>query len=130
MLIDGAIGKLFCSSNPSIIVNTTRDTYHDPGRHYSEEMNGARNLFYKSRGFKRYDPQARRYREWSTPHDWNGFGTGGYGVGPNGFGYPRFTSNEGEKILLRLARGKLVKPYRMGKEWHHDGPKVSGLRGK
>ncbi len=130
MLIDGAIGKLFCSSNPGISVNNTRDTYHNAGRHYNEEMKGARNLLTTSRGFKRYDPHTRRYRNWFTPHDWDGIGTNGLGVGPNGLGYPRFTNGEGKKILLGYARGEPVEPYIIGKDWHHDGPKVGVFHGK
>jgi hypothetical protein len=93
-------------------------------------MKGARNLLTTSRGFKRYDPHTRRYRDWFTPHDWFGDGTYGLGVGPDGEGYPRFTNSEGKKILLRYARGEPVEPYKMGKDWHHDGPKVGVFHGK
>lgn len=93
-------------------------------------MNGARNPFFNSsRDFKRYDPQTRKYRDWYTPHDWSGAGVAGFGVGPFGIGFPRFTKSDGKKMLRRYARDKPLKPSRMGKEWHHDGPKVGGVHG-
>jgi len=107
------------------MLNTDRRSYHDPQAHFQEEINGAINpLWNSSRGSKRYDPYTRKYRKWFTPQDWAGDGVHGQGIGPNGYGYPRFTRSEGRKMLRRYAQGHRVDPARMGKEWTWDGPKV------
>jgi hypothetical protein len=87
-------------------------------------MNGARNPFFTSRGYRRYDPQTRKYRDWFVPEDWAGMGVDGYGIGPNGLGYPRFTNHDAKKMLRGYAQRRRVDPTSMGKEWHHDGPRV------
>jgi len=100
------------------------DSYHDFNCYRKDHSNGSHNPLYdSSRGFKRYDPHTRRYREWFTPHDWAGFGVDARGVGPNDSGYPRFTTNDARKMTRRLAQGRRVNPARMGDEWHHDGPR-------
>lgn len=90
-----------------------------------EEENGAANPFgNSSRGYKRYDPHTRKYRNWLVPHDWYGVGVNGRGIGIRGAGYPRFTRSEGKKMLRTYAQGHRVVPSKMGKEWNYHGPEV------
>ncbi|KAN0096382.1 hypothetical protein V8E51_015187 [Hyaloscypha variabilis] len=99
------------------------DTYHDYPTHLQEELNGAATFANSPRGFKRYDPQTRKYRKWFIPEDWYGVGVNGNGVFEDGDGYPKFTRSEGRKMLRRYAQGRRVDPSKMGKEWNTQGPR-------
>lgn len=96
----------------------SRDSYHDQEYHEREESGP-----FVSRGFRRYDPQTRRYVSWVIPQDWHG-----HRVGPNNEPqYPHFSRDENRKMLRQLKRSGRVDPARMGQDWHDEGPKVSTL---
>jgi hypothetical protein len=105
-----------------LLLTFGRDSYHYYGYHLDELTSPFQNkLWSASRGLKRYDPHTRRYRQWHLPHDWHDQRLGPQGE-PN---YPRFTWDESVRMLRRLRRGHSVDATRMGKEWHHEGPRVS-----
>ncbi|KAK0124795.1 hypothetical protein ONS96_008676 [Cadophora gregata f. sp. sojae] len=93
------------------------DSYHFHDAHVLESINPA------SRGYQRYDPHDRTYKEWSTPHDWFGLGVDGLGVGAHGNGMPRFTREEWIRMQKIRRRGHLIDPAAMGDDWTHHGPK-------
>lgn len=98
-----------------------RDSYHHPVYHQHEEEGSHLNgLFGASRGNQRYDPNTRRYTEWSIDRDWWGERIND----ENQAFYPRFTQDESQRILRRLQRHKNITPRSMGSEWKTDGPKV------
>ena len=114
------------------IADKNRDSYHDLDYFYQEEANrgqkGIAKLFGNSRGFKRYDPHSRRYKTWSTPHDWDHNGTSGYerlNRRLNPFHepeYPHLTATEAAR--LRHC-GRSITTEEMGKDWGRNGPLVS-----
>lgn len=68
----------------------------------------------------RYDPHSRRYKHWVLPHDWDDLDLSN----DEGFRYPRFTEEDGRKILRQIYRYGQVDPLMMGKDWNFQGPKV------
>lgn len=79
----------------------------------------------KTRGFQRYDPATRTYKEWATPEDWGTVGTDDLGVFPNGNGFTHFTEEERIRMNRQGRRGQQVDPLRVGKDWNMMGPNVS-----
>jgi hypothetical protein len=112
----GKLVRIYIASK-SYYLSLLRDSYHNNGDHRSEISNP---FPHASRGLMRYDPHSRRYRYWYLPEDWWGMN-----IGPNNEqSYPRFTEEEGRRILRRLNQGRQVDPLKMGKEWNFQGPKV------
>ncbi|TVY82014.1 hypothetical protein LSUE1_G005330 [Lachnellula suecica] len=87
------------------------DSFHHKDYHYQEEAGP-----YVSRGVQRYDPDSRRYKTWTVPHDW-------HGVESRDGIYPHFTQREWKKIARQWRHGRLVDPLKMGRDWNSDGPK-------
>lgn len=71
----------------------------------------------------RYDPHSRRYKRWVLPHDWDEMDL----KNDNGFRYPRFTEDEGRKILRQLYIHGQLDPLTMGEDWNFQGPKVRSV---
>ncbi|PSS16531.1 hypothetical protein M430DRAFT_19520 [Amorphotheca resinae ATCC 22711] len=90
------------------------DSYHFQDYHFDELAN-----HHVSRGTRRYDPHTRRYTDWAIPHDW--FGNR---IALNGnHNYPRFTAGEARQLLRQYRRTGQIDPEKMGKDWHHEGPR-------
>ncbi|KAG9245791.1 hypothetical protein BJ878DRAFT_533657 [Calycina marina] len=94
------------------------DSYHDPGCDIME-----RNEPRASRRQKRYDPESRRYVDWTRDNNWSGddFAANLLGGPPVAY-YPRFTQREWDKIDRKMSQGKWPNPRKMGSDWNYDGP--------
>lgn len=111
----GGIGKILVAARKPSLTNF-RDSYHDFDAHRLEVSNP---FIYARRGYKRYDPHSRRYKSWYIPEDWYGSRIDGDDK-PH---YPRFTEQEGRRILRCSMKSRGFTPLQMGKEWNFQGPK-------